>query len=55
MKITKGALVVMRGRRLSNNFYTMEGSAMTDGVEILAVAQEKSSWCISYGTIAWAT
>ena len=38
LKITKGALVVMRGRRLSNNLYRMEGSVMIDNVKKPAVA-----------------
>lgn len=35
LKITKEALVVMRGGRLSNNLYGMEGIVMIDGAEVL--------------------
>ena len=38
LKISKGTLVVMRGKRLSNNLYRMEGSVVTDSVEVLVVA-----------------
>lgn len=41
LKITKDALVVMRGKRLSNNLYRMKGSVVIDGVEVLVVAQEE--------------
>ena len=41
LRITKGALVVMRGRRLSNNLYRMEGSVISDSAEVLATAQEE--------------
>ena len=41
LRITKDALVVMKGRRLENNLYEMEGSMVTDGVEVLVVAQEE--------------
>ena len=37
LKIFKKALVVMRGRRLSNNLYRMESSVVNDSVEVLAV------------------
>ena len=40
LRITKGALVVMKGRRLSNNLYRMEGSVVSDSAEVLAAAQE---------------
>ena len=38
LKISKEALVVMKGRRLSNNLYRMEGSVITDSVEVSAAA-----------------
>ena len=38
LKIFKKALVVMRGRRLSNNLYRMEGSVVNDSAEVLAAA-----------------
>ena len=38
MKITKDALVVMKGRRLDNNLYQMEGLVVTDGAEVLVLA-----------------
>ncbi|XP_038975178.1 uncharacterized protein LOC120106276 [Phoenix dactylifera] len=41
LRITKGALVVMKGRRMANNLYEMEGSMVTDSAEVLAAAQEK--------------
>ena len=41
LKISKGALVVMKGRRLNNNLYRMEGSVVTDSVEVSAAAQEE--------------
>ena len=40
LKISKEALVVMRGRRLSNNLYRMEGSVINYSVEVLVAAQE---------------
>ena len=45
LKIFKRALVVMRGRRLSNNLYRMEGSVVNDSAEVLAVAQEEQILC----------
>lgn len=44
MKTTKRDLVMMRGRRLSNSLYKMEGSVITDGVEVLAIAQEQLAY-----------
>ena len=40
LRISKGALVVMKGQILSNNLYRMEGSVVSDSAEVLAVAQE---------------
>ena len=40
LRITKGALVVMKRQRLSNNLYRMEGSVVNDSAEVLAVALE---------------
>ena len=40
LRITKGPLIVMKGRRLRNNLYRMEGSIVSDSVEVLAAAQE---------------
>ena len=31
---------MMKGQRLSNNLYRMEGSVVSDSVEVLAAAQE---------------
>ena len=41
LKITKGVLVVMRDRRLSNNLYSIEGSVATYATEVFAAAQEE--------------
>ena len=41
LKISKGALVVMKERRLSNNLYRMEGSVVIHSVKASAVVQEK--------------
>ena len=41
LKISKDALVVMKGRRLSNNLYRMEGSVVTNSAEASAVTQEE--------------
>ena len=41
LKIFKGSLVVMKGRRLSNNLYRIESLVVTDSVEVSMAAQEE--------------
>ena len=40
LNISNGDMVVMRGRRLENNFYKMEGSMMTEKSDTAAAAQD---------------
>lgn len=41
LTITKGAMVVIRGRRLENNLCKMEGSMVSGGSETTVAAQEQ--------------
>ena len=41
LNISNGAMVVMRGRRLDNNFYRMEGSVVTGESNAAVAAQDQ--------------
>nr|XP_019702058.1 uncharacterized protein LOC109504953 [Elaeis guineensis] len=41
LNISNGAMVVMRGRRLDNNLYRMEGSVVTGESDAAAAAQDQ--------------
>lgn len=41
LNINNGAMVVMRGRRLENNLYRLEGSIVTEDSNTAAMAQDQ--------------
>ena len=41
LNISKGAMVVMRGRRLENNLYRLEGSVMTGDSDTATMVQDQ--------------